>query len=66
MHLTADVCDLAVTLTSVLRDAVGRRGHRLWVLAAAVAQGYQRVRPLEPAEVDVLGELVPARLALSR
>ena len=66
MHFTAAVCDLAVTLTSVLRNTAGiDEATDLWGLAAAVLNGYQRHRLLEPAEVDVLGELVLARLALT-
>jgi 4-aminobutyrate aminotransferase-like enzyme/Ser/Thr protein kinase RdoA (MazF antagonist) len=60
MHHTAVVCDLATTLTSVLRTATDR--HRLWRLTEAVLRGYQRHRPLLAAEVAVLGELVIARL----
>lgn len=62
MHHTAAVCDLAATLTSVLR---GVEGETLWSLTAAVLRGYQRHRPLQPAEVDVLGELVIARLLIT-
>lgn len=59
MHHTAAVCDLAVTLASVLRASDGRN---LWQLAEAVLRGYQRYRLLTGAEVTVLGELVIARL----
>lgn len=59
MHHTAAVCDLAATLTSVLR---GVAPEQVWPLTTAVLRGYQRHRPLLPAELDVLGELVIARL----
>ncbi len=66
MHFTAAVCDLAVTLTSVLRNSANiDAGVDLWDLSAAVLNGYQRHRFLTPEEVDVLGELVLARLALT-
>ena len=62
MHHTAAVCDLAVTLSSVLRNTADEQLHDSWELAAAVLLGYQRHRSLAPAEVDVLGDLVLARL----
>ncbi|GAA1941901.1 aminotransferase class III-fold pyridoxal phosphate-dependent enzyme [Nocardioides hwasunensis] len=65
MHHTADVADLAVTLASVLRNTSETQVCSLWELAGATLRGYQRSRPLTPDEVDVLGELVLARLALS-
>ncbi|SEC22555.1 4-aminobutyrate aminotransferase [Nocardioides exalbidus] len=65
MHHTADVADLAVTLTSVLRNTSETQVCSLWELAGATLRGYQRLRPLAPDEVDVLGELVLSRLALS-
>lgn len=65
MHHTAAVCDLAVTLTSVLRNTAEVQHHDVWELAAATLRGYQRHRLLEPAEVDVLGDLVVARLGLT-
>ncbi|GHH71316.1 hypothetical protein GCM10018793_06290 [Streptomyces sulfonofaciens] len=61
MHHTAAVCDLAVTLTSVLRGTDVSSG-RLWRLTEAVLRGYQRHRRLSTAEASVLGELVIARL----
>lgn len=60
MHHTAAVCDLATTLTSVLRTATDAAS--LWRLTEAVLRGYQRHRRLLPAEAAVLGELVIARL----
>ncbi|MGP4017698.1 aminotransferase class III-fold pyridoxal phosphate-dependent enzyme [Saccharopolyspora sp. 5N708] len=60
MHHTAAVCDLAASLTSVLRGAGGDGD--MWRLADAVLRGYQRHRELARAEVALLGELVIARL----
>lgn len=65
MHHTAAVCDLAATLTSVLRNTAPEQPATTWQLADAVLEGYQRHRLLSPAEVDVLGELVLARLGLT-
>lgn len=65
MHHTASVCDLAVTLTSVLRNTADVQLHDVWELTAATLLGYQRHRPLSPAEVEVLGDLVVARLGLT-
>jgi 4-aminobutyrate aminotransferase-like enzyme/Ser/Thr protein kinase RdoA (MazF antagonist) len=65
MHHTAAVCDLAVTLTSVLRNTADRRPASTWELAAAVLDGYQRHRPLQPDEAAILGELVLARLLVT-
>jgi 4-aminobutyrate aminotransferase-like enzyme/Ser/Thr protein kinase RdoA (MazF antagonist) len=65
MHHTADVADLAVALTSVLRNTSETQVCTMWELAGAAIRGYQRHRPLSPEEVEVLGELVLSRLALS-
>ncbi|HEY2273722.1 MAG TPA: aminotransferase class III-fold pyridoxal phosphate-dependent enzyme [Jatrophihabitantaceae bacterium] len=65
MHHTAAVCDLAVTLTAVLRNTAAEQPAGLWELTEAVLAGYQRRRLLLPDEVDVLGELVLARLAVT-
>lgn len=65
MHHTAHVCDLAVALTAVLRNGGPDGGAGLWELAATTLRGYQRRRLLLPEEVDVLGELVLSRLAIS-
>ncbi|HEY7048828.1 MAG TPA: aminotransferase class III-fold pyridoxal phosphate-dependent enzyme [Jatrophihabitantaceae bacterium] len=65
MHHTAAVADLAVTLASVLRNTATEQPAGTWQLAEAVLTGYQRHRPLSPDEVDVLGELVLARMALT-
>ncbi len=57
MHHTARVSDLAISLASLIRLTPG-----LWDSAARFLDGYQRVTPLEPEEVQWLGELVLARL----
>ena len=64
MHFTADVADLAVALTSVLRNTSDTQVSSPWELAGATLRGYQRIRPLSPDEVEVLGELVLSRLVL--
>jgi 4-aminobutyrate aminotransferase-like enzyme/Ser/Thr protein kinase RdoA (MazF antagonist) len=61
MHHTATVCDLVASLTSVLRSVASARDV-IFPTASAFLDGYQRVRPLEPAEADVIGDLVIARL----
>lgn len=65
MHHTAHVCDLAIALTSVLRNTASRQVVGIWELTRAVIDGYQRHRPLSPDEVDILGDLVLCRLALT-
>lgn len=65
MHHTAHICDLAVALTSVLRNTAGQQPAGPWDLAAAVLAGYQRHRPLTPQEAGILGDLVIGRLALT-
>jgi 4-aminobutyrate aminotransferase-like enzyme/Ser/Thr protein kinase RdoA (MazF antagonist) len=66
IHHTANICDLAVTVTSVIRNTAAEQAADTWQLLRAVVTGYQRHRLLTPDEVDVLGDLVLARLALSR
>jgi 4-aminobutyrate aminotransferase-like enzyme/Ser/Thr protein kinase RdoA (MazF antagonist) len=66
IHHTANVCDLAVTVTSVIRNTAAEQAADTWQLLRAVVTGYQRHRLLTPDEVDVLGDLMLARLALSR
>ncbi|HKD96187.1 MAG TPA: aminotransferase class III-fold pyridoxal phosphate-dependent enzyme [Micromonosporaceae bacterium] len=65
MHHTAHVCDFAVALTSVLRNTAADQPAGTWELAAAVLTGYQRHRPLLPREVEILGDLIVARLGLT-
>jgi len=60
MHHTARVADLAISLTSLLRES-----DDLWTDARDFLDSYQRILPLEPAEVAVIGELVLARSAAS-
>ncbi|MFC6160065.1 aminotransferase class III-fold pyridoxal phosphate-dependent enzyme [Kribbella jiaozuonensis] len=60
MHHTARVCDLAISLTSLLRES-----DDLWGDARQFLDAYQRVLPLDPAEVELIGELVLARSAAS-
>ena len=57
MHHTARVCDLAISLASLLRVADDP-----WLSAAHFLAGYQRHIPLEPAEAELIGDLVVARL----
>ncbi|MFT4164972.1 MAG: aminotransferase class III-fold pyridoxal phosphate-dependent enzyme [Microlunatus sp.] len=64
-HHTAHVCDLAIALTSVLRNTAPRQVVGIWELTRAVIDGYQRHRALSPDEVDILGDLVLCRLALT-
>ena len=45
MHFTADVADLAVALTSVLRNTSETQVSSPWELAGATLRGYQRIRP---------------------
>jgi 4-aminobutyrate aminotransferase-like enzyme/Ser/Thr protein kinase RdoA (MazF antagonist) len=61
----ADICDLAIALTSVLRNTSSVRVEGTWALARGVIDGYQSLRPLSPDEIDVLGELVLARLLVT-
>ncbi|TDO45705.1 4-aminobutyrate aminotransferase-like enzyme [Kribbella sp. VKM Ac-2527] len=58
MHHTARVADLAISLTSLLRES-----EDLWPAARRFLDAYQRVLPLEPEEVGLIGELVLARSA---
>ncbi|WP_164479076.1 phosphotransferase [Nakamurella antarctica] len=59
---TAAVCDLAASLTSVLRSVHHQSWNQIVCVAAGFIDGYQRVRPMEPAEAVVIGELLIARL----
>ncbi|MEV6282134.1 aminotransferase class III-fold pyridoxal phosphate-dependent enzyme [Kribbella sp. NPDC051770] len=60
MHHTARVADLAISLASLLRESEDP-----WPAAREFLDAYQRVLPLEPAEVELIGELVLARCAAS-
>jgi Ser/Thr protein kinase RdoA (MazF antagonist) len=48
IHHTANVCDLAVTVTSVVRNTADQQVAGLWQLLQAVVTGYQRHRLLTP------------------
>jgi 4-aminobutyrate aminotransferase-like enzyme/Ser/Thr protein kinase RdoA (MazF antagonist) len=61
LHHTAAACDLAVSMTSVMRGTAPSADSP-WELAAAFLDGYQRRRPLLPEEAAVLGHLVLARV----
>lgn len=70
MHHTAYVWDLVAALVSVVRNTgpvVETAAGPLdtWRLTAAVLRGYQAHRLLSADEVDVLGDLVLARLCVS-
>jgi 4-aminobutyrate aminotransferase-like enzyme/Ser/Thr protein kinase RdoA (MazF antagonist) len=65
MHHTAHVCDLAVTLTAVMRNTAAQQPAGTWDLASAVLAGYQRHRLLTPQEVGILGDLIISRLSLT-
>jgi 4-aminobutyrate aminotransferase-like enzyme/Ser/Thr protein kinase RdoA (MazF antagonist) len=62
MSHSALVTDLASLLDSLLND---RDGDELFRAARLILDGYQRVTPLEPVELRLLGELLAARAALT-
>ena len=55
---TPAICDLAIALVSLMWE----RSDPIGAARAGIA-GYSSVRPIEPAEADVLADLVGARLA---
>jgi len=57
---TALVADFAIAVASLLR---GRPNDDVFRVARIASDGYARVAPLEQQELDVLGDLVAARLA---
>jgi 4-aminobutyrate aminotransferase-like enzyme len=57
---TAQIADFAVGLASLLR---GRPGEDVFRVARIAIDGYSSRLPLEPAELEVLADLVAARLA---
>jgi 4-aminobutyrate aminotransferase-like enzyme/Ser/Thr protein kinase RdoA (MazF antagonist) len=57
---TALVADFAIAVASLLR---GRPNGDVFRVARIATDGYARVTPLEQEELDVLGDLVAARLA---
>jgi 4-aminobutyrate aminotransferase-like enzyme len=66
VHHTADVADLARTLTVVLERVEPVVAQEIWPVLGAMLRGFQRIRPLLPAETDVLGELVLGHALLAR
>lgn len=59
---SALVVDIASLLDSLLN---GRTGPELFRTARLVLDGYQRITPLEPQELRLLGELLAARAAVT-
>ena len=57
---TAQVADLAIAVASLIR---GRPLDDVFRIARIATDGYQARTPLEPVELDVLGDLVATRLA---
>ncbi len=57
---TAQVADFAVALASLIR---GRSGSEVFRVARLATDGYSSRLPLEPQELELLGDLVAARLA---
>jgi 4-aminobutyrate aminotransferase-like enzyme/Ser/Thr protein kinase RdoA (MazF antagonist) len=56
---------LAVDLASVLDSlTLGRAGEEMFRVARLVLDGYQRVLPLEPLELELMGELWATRAAV--
>jgi 4-aminobutyrate aminotransferase-like enzyme/Ser/Thr protein kinase RdoA (MazF antagonist) len=57
---TAQVADFAVALASLMR---GRTGEEVFRIGRIATDGYSSRLPLEPQELELLGDLVAARLA---
>ena len=57
---TAAVADLAIALASLIR---GRPGDDVFRIARIAVDGYASRSPLEPGELELLGDLVATRLA---
>jgi 4-aminobutyrate aminotransferase-like enzyme/Ser/Thr protein kinase RdoA (MazF antagonist) len=62
MTHTALAADLASVLDSL---ATGRPGAEMFRVARLVTDGYERVTPLEPLELELMGELWAARAAVT-
>ena len=62
MTHTALIADLASVLDSI---AGGRGGEEMFRVARLVIDGYERVLPLEPLELELIGELWAARAAVT-
>lgn len=60
MSHTALICDISSAFDTVLG---GRDEEDLFSAAAALREGFERVTPLEQTELNVLGDVVAARLA---
>ncbi|MFN8021153.1 MAG: aminotransferase class III-fold pyridoxal phosphate-dependent enzyme [Acidimicrobiales bacterium] len=61
MSHTALVTDIASMLDSICS---GRTGDEMFRAARLLLDGYQRITPLEPLELDLVGELWAARTAI--
>jgi 4-aminobutyrate aminotransferase-like enzyme/Ser/Thr protein kinase RdoA (MazF antagonist) len=61
MSHTALMADVATMLDSL---CTGRRGDEMFRAARLLLDGYQRITPLEPLELELLGELWAARSAV--
>jgi len=59
------VCGLAVALTYAMADAASRSAGDPWRAVLPVVEGYHAEVPLTPDEIDLLPDLVRARLATS-
>lgn len=56
---------LAMDLSSAIDALIAGRGDDLFRVARLIVDGYERVTPLEPEELVLLGELVAARAAVT-
>ncbi len=61
MHHTARICDVGISLASLLR-VVAMSGTNPWKATEDFLHGYQSRIPLDPSELDVLGDVLVARL----
>jgi 4-aminobutyrate aminotransferase-like enzyme/Ser/Thr protein kinase RdoA (MazF antagonist) len=62
MSYSALVADIAATVDSL---TTGRVGDELFRIARLALDGYQRITPLEPLELDVLGTVWATRAAIT-
>ena len=56
---------LAMDVSSATESLVAGRGEDLFRVARLILDGYQRITPLEPEELRLLGELIAARAAIT-
>ena len=56
---------LAMDVSSAVESLVAGRGADLFRAARLILDGYQRITPLEPLELRLMGELVAARAAIT-